>query len=176
MSRKIPSEDVTVLMAETVRAIDTNAFPATVVAFLQAVVPFEFSVMFGYHESQRPIDLYDNFSETKRKVMVDDYQEGPYLLDPLFHAAQTPVQAGLVRLRDIAPDRFYQAEYFRNYYVQTGLAEEIGFIVDVGEKATVVISAMRESKVFSAREFRDLSAFFPFVEAVTQFELGMGFR
>ncbi|WP_349295332.1 LuxR C-terminal-related transcriptional regulator (plasmid) [Thioclava sp. 'Guangxiensis'] len=165
---KSPQETVVSIMAEAVDCIGMPRFPEVLLRCLQAVIPFEFSVVFGYHDSHRPLDLFDNFPSRKRKVMVDDYQEGPYLLDPLFRAAQAPAQVGLVRLRDIAPDRFYQGEYFRNYYIQTGLAEEIGFIVDVGEKVTVVISAMRETKPFSAREFRDLEALYPFVRALTQ--------
>jgi len=99
-------------------------------------------------------------------------EEGPYLLDPFYLHSQRPARARLARLRDLAPDRFYQAEYFRNYYVQTGLAEEIGFIVDVGDAVSVVISAMRENKVFSAREFRDLEALLPFVAAIAQKQWG----
>jgi len=56
--------------------------------------------------------------------------------------------------------------------VQTGLAEEIGFIVDVGDEVSVVISAMRENKVFSAREFRDLEVILPFVAATAQKKWG----
>jgi len=56
--------------------------------------------------------------------------------------------------------------------VQTGLAEEIGFIVDVGDEVSVVISAMRENKVFSAREFRDLEVILPFVAATAQKQWG----
>ncbi|MDG4951581.1 hypothetical protein NLM59_11685, partial [Weeksellaceae bacterium KMM 9724] len=74
------------------------------------------------------------------------YQEGPYLLDPFFLAATTSIPPGLHRLKEIAPDRFYQGEYYRNYYVQTGLAEEIGFLVGLPGDTMVVISLMRASK------------------------------
>ncbi|WP_235911994.1 helix-turn-helix transcriptional regulator [Mesorhizobium xinjiangense] len=125
-------------------------------------------MIFAYYEDRKPIDLYDDFPKVKRRVMVDDYQEGPYLLDPFYLHSVAPTDPRLVRLRELAPDRFYQSEYFRNYYVQTGLAEEIGFIVDVGDDVSVVISAMREHKVFSAREFRDLNALFAFVNACSK--------
>ena len=151
--------------ARVVDALGTPAFPKVLTAALRSVVAYEFTVMFAYFGDRQPIDVYDDFSKEKRRVMVDDYQEGPYLLDPFYLNSQAPTTPRLVRLRDLAPDRFYQGEYFRNYYVQTGLAEEIGFIVDIGEKVSVVISAMREHRAFSAREFRDLEATFPFVAA-----------
>lgn len=151
--------------ARVVDALGSPEFPAVLTEAIRSVVPYEYTVVFAYHEDRQPLDLYDDFSTEKRRVMVDDYQEGPYLLDPFYLNSQAPVTPRLVRLRDLAPDRFYQAEYFRNYYVQTGLAEEIGFITDVGENVSVVISAMREEKAFSAREFRDIERLFPFVAA-----------
>jgi len=154
--------------ARTVSSLGKPDFAPALVAAMRVIVPFEFTVIFAYHRDQRPIDIHDDFPTTKRKFMVDDYQEGPYLLDPFYRHAQALTRSRLARLRDLAPDRFYQAEYFRNYYVQTGLAEEIGFIIDVGEEVSVVISLMRAQKVFSAREFRDLEVILPFVEATAQ--------
>ncbi len=164
MNAKSQFSDWVTASAEVVSALETPRFPEALTDAMRVVVPFEFTVIFAYYRDSRPLDIYDNFPDSKRKVMVDDYQEGPYLLDPFYLNSHDPATSRLVRLRDLAPDRFYQAEYFRNYYVQTGLAEEIGFIVDVGEGVSVVISGMRERKAFSAREFRDLQAIVPFVE------------
>ena len=69
--------------------------------------------------------------EDRRRLHVEEYQEGPYLLDPFFLASLELYEPGLWRLREIAPDRFYQGEYYRNYYAQTGLAEEIGYLIAV---------------------------------------------
>lgn len=150
----------------------TPRFAAALVDAIRVMVPFEFTVIFAYHRDQRPIDIYDDFPAAKRKVMVDDYQEGPYLLDPFYLHSQEFVGARLARLRDLAPDRFYQAEYFRNYYVQTGLAEEIGFIVDLDDEVSLVISAMRAHKVFSAREFRDMEMLVSFIAAMAKKQWG----
>ena len=92
----------------------------------------------------------------KRVVFVDDYLKGPYLLDPFFKACGRKVDTGLYRLRDIAPDRFYQSEYYRSYYVQTGLSEEICYTFYLPKGVAVAISLMRsgERSRFSAREFR----------------------
>lgn len=68
-------------------------------------------------------------------------------------------------IKDLAPDRFYQGEYFRNYYIQTGLAEEIGYFVALPGGVMVVLSLMRSDRVFSARAFRSLQSVFPVVDA-----------
>lgn len=156
------------LMARTGAAVDSigsETFAPTLVRLLQGIAPYTYTVVFGYSGASRPLDLYDDFPASKRRVFVTDYQEGPYLLDPFYLAATRPVAAGLYRIRDLAPDRFYQGEYFRNYYIQTGLAEEIGFFVDVPGAAVVVLSLMRDQKPFSQREFRVLEDVRPVVEA-----------
>lgn len=156
------------LIGSTIAAIGTPQLPATLAALLRAVVPYTHTVIFGYRGTARPLDLFDDFPAGKRKIFVSDYQDGPYLLDPFFLAASRPVEAGLYRIRDLAPDRFYQGEYFRNYYVQTGLAEEIAFFAPLSEGATVVLSMMRDDKPFSTRDLRALELLRPVVEASIQ--------
>ncbi|MDJ0933128.1 hypothetical protein [Breoghania sp.] len=129
--------------AKVVDALGTEDFAKILTDALRMVVPFEYTVVFAYYLELKPLDLYDDFSKVKRRVMIDDYHERPYLLDPLYLHSTPLVGPRLTRLRELAPDRFYQSEYFRNYYVQTGLAEEIGFMVEVGDDVTVVVSAMR---------------------------------
>jgi DNA-binding CsgD family transcriptional regulator len=152
-------------MGEVVAGIGEAAFPLRLSALLREVAPYDYTVIFGYRGKARPLDLYDDFPQSKRRIFVTDYQAGPYLLDPFYLAATAPVAAGLYRMRDLAPDRFYQGEYFRNYYVRTGLAEEIGFFVDVPEGCTVVVSMMRADRPFSARELRALNGVRPVAEA-----------
>ncbi len=142
-------------------------FPRRLADFLRTVAPYDFTVMFIYHGTARPIDLFDDFPCKKRAVFVTEYQAGPYLLDPFYLAATKPVAAGLYRMRDLAPDRFYQGEYFRSYYVQTGLAEEIGFFIHTGRGAVVVLSLMRAEKAFTTKEFAALRRAWPIVEAAT---------
>jgi DNA-binding CsgD family transcriptional regulator len=155
-------------MGAVVAALETPALPQTLADLLRQVAPFTFAVIFGYQGTARPIDLHDDFPDNKWRIFVKDYQAGPYLLDPFYQAALRPARPGLYRLRDIAPDRFYQGEYFRNYYVQTGLAEEIGFLVDLPNKTTVVLSLMRAERPFSQKEFATLQAMFPLVASVVR--------
>lgn len=148
-----------------IAALGEDGFAPALTHLLQSVAPYTYTVVFGYCGAARPLDLYDDFPASKRRVFVTDYQEGPYLLDPFFLAATRPVPAGLYRMRDLAPDRFYQGEYFRNYYVQTGLAEEIGFFVDIPGGAMVILSLMRDERPFSLREMRALEEMRPVVAA-----------
>ncbi len=156
------------LTGAVVAALETPDLPRSLAELLRHVAPFTYTVMFGYCGTACPIDLHDDFPLGKRQIFVTDYQAGPYLLDPFYQAAALPVTPGLYRLRDVAPDRFYQGEYFRNYYVQTGLAEEIGYFVDLPQKTMVVLSLMRTERPFSQKEFAALKAMFPLVAEVAR--------
>lgn len=162
---KLTQADLLSATGAAISAIGTPGLPAALATLLRSVAPYSYTVIFGFRGAARPLDLFDDFPAGKRKIFVTDYQAGPYLLDPFYLGATRPVAAGLYRMRDLAPDRFYQGEYFRSYYVQTGLAEEIGFFVDLPAGAMVVLSLMRAEKPFSSRDLRNLAELCPVVEA-----------
>jgi len=171
-SRKADLENAewTLLLSRCIDSIGSEEFTVNLVKALGAIVHFDYSVAFAYHQNEKPLCLYHTFSPTRRVIFVDEYLEGPYLLDPYFKACGRKVETGLYRLRDIAPDRFYQSEYYRSYYIQTGLAEEIAYTLYFQNGVAVVISLMRsgESSRFSAREFRLLDSVAAIVNSLSQ--------
>jgi len=148
-----------------VDGIGTPEFPEALAKALRRIAANDFTVIFGYVGTARPLDLYDDFPPDRRRLHVEEYQEGPYLLDPFFLASLDLSEPGLWRLREIAPDRFYQGEYYRSYYAQTGLAEEIGYLVRVNARLVLVVSLMRKQKRFSNAEVRALKQVWPLVDA-----------
>ena len=151
-----------------ISGIGTDDFAKELSGVLRAVVPFDYTVVFAYLGATRPMDLFDDFPVQKRKIFVEDYQEGPYLLDPFFLACESQIESGLYRIRDLAPDRFFQGEYFRSYYARTGLAEEVGFVIEMPGSVFVVVSMMRAEKPFSAKEFRQILEVWPIIQASCQ--------
>ena len=154
------------LLASVVEQLHHEGFPKALSAWIQSLVPYNFTVVFGYHFEARPLDIYDDFPKSRQAVFVGDYLEGPYLLDPFCQAAIRPVAEGLYRLKDFAPDRFYQGEYFRTYYQRTEIAEELGFFAQMPGDCQIVLSLMREERVFSVPECRKLSRHAPLICAL----------
>jgi DNA-binding CsgD family transcriptional regulator len=166
-------------LARIVESLDRPDYPQALVSALGKLVSFDFSVMFAYRGDERPLCLFDNFGAKRREVFVTIYQDGPYLLDPFFQAARRRIEPGLYRIRELAPDRFYQSEYFRSYYIRTGLSEEIGFFVALPDEVGVVISLMRAGKrhTFSEKEMNRLRNVEPFVLASAKYHWdGLGAR
>jgi DNA-binding CsgD family transcriptional regulator len=147
-------------------ALTDAGFGHRLVDFLKSVARFDHCVAFAYRGQAKPIALFDTFTEAERHVFVTLYQPGPYLLDPFFRTASIG-KVGFWRMRELAPDRFYSSEYFRSYYVKTGLAEETGFFVRTDNAVMVVLSLMRlkRSGLFSAAEATALKACEPVVSA-----------
>ena len=83
---------------------------------LTTITHFDDCVVFVYEQNMPPIDLHDSFPEGQRNIYVDDYQAGPYLLDPFYQACVDRIGEGWYRMRQLAPDHFYLSEYYLSYY------------------------------------------------------------
>ena len=154
------------LLGKCIDAIGGEAFSQTLLDALKTFAHFDNLEVFAFHQSERPLCLF----HSTRIIKVDNYLKGPYLLDPFFKACTRHVDTGLYRLRDVAPDRFYQSEYYRSYYVQTGLSDELCYTFYLSKGVAVVISLMRsgESSRFSTREFRLLKSVAPIVVSLAR--------
>ncbi len=177
---RVASAEMFVGLAETlkVQAGDDAGFGMSLVRFLRSLARFDNCVIFAYRGEASPIDLFDTFTPPQYRVHVTLYRPGPYLLDPFFRAASQRRQ-GFWRMRDLAPDRFFRSEYFRSYYFETGLAEEVGFFVATDASTVVVLSLMRlkRSGPFSKAEAAILSSCEPTVRALmARFWNGVGTR
>jgi DNA-binding CsgD family transcriptional regulator len=157
-------------LAALIDMIGQPNFPGALVNALSHVVYFDHMVIFCYRGDQRPYCLYDTFTPEQRWVFVSLYEDGPYLLDPFFKASRAGIKPGLYRMRQLAPDRFYQSEYYRSYYVKTGLAEEVGFFFPLKSGETVILSLMRAeaSAAFSDHDISRLQIIEPVIRAICQ--------
>jgi DNA-binding CsgD family transcriptional regulator len=134
--------------------VSDREFGETLRQMVGALVRFDHIVVFAYRGAERPIELYSTFDPKEHMVFVRLYQAGPYMLDPFYRAARER-RVGLFRMRELAPDRFFSSEYYRSYYVQTGLAEEVGVCLTPDDEVSVVLSVMRKQETgpFPARDF-----------------------
>lgn len=167
---KIDSRDWHEQLAKVVAARETPRFSETLVSALRHVVKFDYSVWFAFRGQDRPVCVYDTFTPEQRVIFVEDYQEGPYLLDPFCIVCADRIEPGLYRLREIAPDRFYSSEYYRSYYRRTKLAEETAFLIRLGPTVMLCISLMRDgiNPAFSDRDLNKLRRVEPIVHAAAQ--------
>ena len=129
-------------VADLLGALDQESFGPTLLRSVTRLIHFDFLMVFAYRGAGRPLALGDTLPAPQRQVVINAYCAAPYVLDPFFQKVAAGVQAGCYRLRDIAPDRFRQSEYFRTHYSLTGIREEVGFYFPLAD-ATGVLSLAR---------------------------------
>ena len=146
------------------------ALPALLTRAREKIAPFDGMIITTYRNREKPAHLYDNYDPERRKICVNAYLDGAYLLDPFYHACAQGAASGFHRLQDLAPDNFRNSEYYRSYYARTGESEEAGYFVQFPGALTVVVSMARrrDHPVFTKRTLGRFRAIEPVVSAIVR--------
>lgn len=159
-------------IGDVIAHIGKPGLPSVLDRTLRRLVSFDFSVIFAYPKGVRPLHLHNGLSERQPGAALDAYLDGAYLLDPFYVACSQPVPPALYRMKDLAPDAFFEGQYVNNWEVHPcismesgSLSEEIGYIVDLPGGVMAAYSLMREagSPAFSDADFRQLAKVEPIV-------------
>jgi len=92
-----------------------------------------------FHRHQRPRRIVHRFNPQERALPEDAFLAGPYALDPNYQLFLKGCPSGVYWLRDIAPDDFYQSEYYRVFYSQIGLSDSIDLLWRINEDSALNI-------------------------------------
>ncbi len=109
---------------------EAEDLPERLVHALARVVPFELAAVFVYCGRSRPMNMYDNFELADAKKGIAAYVENTYVLNPFYQAQLRGIPDGVYRIRDLAPDAFFESEYYRSYRAIPSESEEIGYITE----------------------------------------------
>jgi len=112
-------------LADLVNASGKKHVPELLIAAVRELLDFDSGMLCVMGESIRPIDIFNDVPAKIREANIDTYYAGAYLLDPYYQAGVAGIEPGLYRLRDIAPPGFRQSEYFRLYFRESGMADEV---------------------------------------------------
>jgi len=156
--------------ADILARIDEPDLPVVLDAALKRLAPYDLACAFAYPDEAAPLFIYNGLDAPG--AALDNYLKGAHLLDPFSTACARRVPDGLYRMRDLAPDDFFEGEYFNSWEVhpcismESGtLAEEIGYLVTLPGGFMVAFSLMRrnDKQPFNAEEFALLRAVEPLV-------------
>ncbi len=144
-------------LAEAIRALGRDAFPAVLSNFLRQCAEFDNLIVILYQDQHTPTVLYREYKDAiVYGAMDSEYITGNFVLDPFYEAHMQGVESGLYRLFDLAPDRFRQTSYFKLYYEKTTLVDEIAAFVKLGSGITITacMGTDRSSgRVFTKSQF-----------------------
>ncbi|MHC6227440.1 LuxR C-terminal-related transcriptional regulator [Pseudomonas sp. X10] len=78
--------------------------------------------------------------EQHHEAVLQRYFAAGYLLDPFCLAVQKGLAQGFYPLEEIAPDHFFDSDYYRTYYLGTGCSEDSYYIVDLDDGSKISLS------------------------------------
>ncbi|MGL5012211.1 MAG: response regulator transcription factor [Paracoccaceae bacterium] len=164
-------------VGQIIGKVGTEGFGPALDAALQCLVPFDLTAIMAYPAGQRPALLHDGLNNVSDPGAMQAYLTGTYLLDAFYTACKNEIAEGLYRLSDVAPDAFFEGEYYNSPLVHPcislssgALAEEIAFVVRLQNGVYVTYSLMRSNggRAFGADELARLAPYVPIVRAAVQ--------
>ena len=127
-------------LAKVVAAIGNPDFPEVLSDFCQPLSGCSSTVMALFHTGSPPRHLFNNLATSDERKTVQPYIAGTYFLDPFYDLIASGANDGLYLLRDVAPDAFFDSDYFRRYYRATRLLDEIVLLFRLGGNLHLLIS------------------------------------
>lgn len=161
-------------IAALIAAAGGSGYGPALDALTRQAAGFDMSCAFAFSPEQSPVLIHDGYSATVDRRALRTYLRGAYLLDPFYSACVSGCAEGLWRMRDLAPDGFYDSDFAWSREVhpcisdQAGtLVEEVGFTIPLhdGFAATYSLMRNRGGQPFDAAEFAALAALTPIVGA-----------
>ena len=114
---------------------------ASLAAALSQLVAVESLMISLERQGQPPQLLYQQgIPERHRDAILNRYFTAGYLLDPFCLAVEKGLAEGFYHLQDIAPDHFFDSDYYKTYYLGTGCSEDSYYIVDIDPHSKISLS------------------------------------
>lgn len=159
-------------LAQTLRQLRRPGFEEALHQWLRRAIGIDNLIVIAYSDSDRPRvlsrhnDLAAVFAE-----LDTTYLAGAYQLDPFYGLHRARVPAGVYRLRDVAPDAFPRSRYYLEYYRQTTLIDELGFVAWPQPALSISICLGRDAasgQAFGGREVQICQRIAPIVAALAE--------
>ena len=139
-------------LAKMIETIGSADWFDAVLNLLGTVCAIDSGGAMVYHRAQRPRRILHRFNPLERSLPEDAYLSGPYVLDPHYQLFAAGGPNGVHRLTDIAPDDFFQSEYYRVFYSQIGLSDSIELLWRIDDDRALNIFIERSIR---HRKFQD---------------------
>lgn len=119
---------------------------------------FDNAIIYAFEYGDPPRCLLKTKQENNSAVKL--YQQGAYLEDPFYHALHRGNGTEVVTLHQLAPEGFYQTDYYRHFYHKTGWHDEIGLLLQLTPKQSIGIffGSVQRAKVLCSPSLIELNS------------------
>ena len=166
------SSEISEIAGRLIGFLNAPDFPEKLDCELRGFVDFDLTAVIGFPIGEKPVLLHDGLGQISSPLVMDTYLNKTFVLDACYVACAKGVEDGLYRLSELAPDDFFQTNYYNSPEVHPcislesgSLAEEIVYITQPTSGYYLCYSLMRSSQlpIFAAEEFARLKQMTPVV-------------
>ena len=160
-------------LSRAIDAIGQSDFLPGLLDYLRVDVPFVGILLLLLDEKKRPFHIYDTIRSPYR-INLDMYLDGVYQLDPIYTRFCNDRKTGAMLIRDVAPDRFNQTEYYRRYYKSIELQDELAIFTDLHDGRFLFFSIGRRATElrFRRKDLQSINRDLPVVAALCRQHFG----
>ena len=119
-------------LSKAIDAIGQTSFLPDMLDYLRIDVPFVGILLLLLDENNRLFHIYDTIRRPYR-IDLDRYLDGVYQLDPFYTRFCRDKKTRAMLIREVAPDRFNLTEYYRRYYKNIELQDEMAIFTELQE-------------------------------------------
>lgn len=147
-------------VALAIAAVGSQEFPKAIATLCLHVSHFDSAFICAFFAGDKPLPFYSDLGAEQERRIIVPYVGSAYLLDPFYDLFKRNVGDHVVGLNECAPDDFRSSDYYRMFYADTGLNDEMGVFVGLGADASILISlGVRDDRLdLSARSKSTLEA------------------
>ena len=153
-------------LARAMAACHGAQFAETLIDALASLVPVE-SVMINLEPiGGAPRLLYERgIPAENRELLLQRYFSRGYLLDPFCLAVDQGLPEGFYSLGEIAPDDFFDSQYYKTYYLGAGSVEDCYFMLelDAGQRISISLYNGLSARPFQAEQLQLLRSLAPVI-------------
>ena len=127
-------------IAHAVATVGTSTFPQALTALCQGVFACDSLFVALFSHDHAPRQLYSSLDDAATACTIGPYLSYAYLLDPFYSLFKADIGTSVVSLDACAPDDFRTSDYYRMFYAETGLRDEVTIFVATGTGSSIVLS------------------------------------
>ncbi len=143
-------------LGQVVLSVGSEQFGEVLLDWLGDVCVFDNFAIVAFSRDRPPRVFLTQAGTSRVFDRIDSqYVGGAYLLDPFFGLHQGKAAAGVYRLLDVAPDQFQRNEYFKSYYRNTTLTDELAFFCWPAPGVSITVCIGRDETTGSRFSVRD---------------------
>jgi len=140
-------------LAHAFTHVDEASFLEHLATALGTLTPIESMMISLERRGLPPHSLYQQgIPKAYQEEIINRYFSRGYLLDPFCLAVDKGLAEGFYHLAQIAPDDFFNSEYYKTYYLRSGGAQEGYYIVDLCAQSKISLCMFQG---LSAGQFSD---------------------